>query len=43
MNKYKIQYLGQGRTIEIVEARCPKESIRNIIKLCYFTATKIKE
>ena len=41
MNEYKIQYLGEGRTIDRIKARCPKEALRKIVNLKYFTAKKI--
>lgn len=40
--QYKIKYLGRGRTIDIVEARYPKEAIQKIIKPIYFVAEEIK-
>ena len=42
MKKYKIKYLGQGHTVDIIDARSPKEAIMKAIKPEYFIAEEVK-
>jgi len=41
--KYAIKYLGQGRVIDEIEARSPKEAIKKLLNPVYFIATEVKE
>jgi hypothetical protein len=43
VKKYKIKYLGQGHTIDVIEARSPKEAIIKVIKPEYFVAEEVKD